>query len=365
MSRDIISKISQTSILSPKKLKKNLSLSHKARNFIASTRNQISHMLHKNDKRMLLIIGPCSVHNVQEAKEFGVKIKELQEQVKNDFLILMRVYFAKPRTSIGWKGLMYDPDLNESCNIQKGILLTRQLLVDLVEMGVPVASEFLDPLSVKYFDDLIAWGCIGARTSESQIHREVASGLSMPIGFKNSTQGCIQVAVNGVLAASKPHSYLGIQENGTISLIDTSGNTDSHVVLRGGNLGPNYDPKTIADTSEILKRNQLVQKVLVDCSHGNSGSNACMQTSVFESVLVQSLEGNKNILGMILESYFFRGNQKLTFGEEKKLIPGVSVTDACLDWETTEKLVLWAKEKINRNKSSNLSLLHDLEISIT
>lgn len=359
MSRDIINKISKASILSPNEVRKLIPLSSTAKEFIDKSRIHINQLLHTNQQEFLLILGPCSIHNIQEAKEYALKIKSLQKLVSKYYLIVMRIYFAKPRTSLGWKGMLYDPDLNESNDIQKGILMTRQLLVDLAELGIPTATEFLDPISTPYFEDLVSWACIGARTSESQTHREMASSFTLPIGFKNNTHGCLKVAINGALSASKPQSFLGINQYGNLSIIKTMGNPNSHIVLRGGNSGPNYDPASITEAVEMLNKESLSKKILIDCSHGNSGSDPIKQITVFESVLNQFLDGNRNILGMILESYHLRGRQKIS----DRIHYGLSITDACLDWETTEKLILWGYERLQKN-FSNIEKEYDSKILV-
>ncbi len=349
MSRDNRSKICQTSLPGPKSVKASASLSSEASAYLLDIRRQISRILQGEDSRMLLIVGPCSVHSVSEAKEYALKFLDLQNRVSDTFLPIMRTYFAKPRTSFGWKGLLFDPELNGSCDALAGIHITRQLLVDLAEQKIPLATEFLDPLSGFYFDDLIAWGCIGARTSESQTHREIASGLPMPVGFKNNTNGNLQVAVNGAYTASKSHSFFGIDEEGKISLIRSKGNPNSHIVLRGGESGTNYDPKSISESLKLLKNKNLPEKIIIDCSHGNSLDDHHNQTFVFESVINQVIEGNTKIAGVILESYLQSGQQKLI--EESKTGPtyGISITDACLNWTTTEQLVLWGNNKLRRH----------------
>lgn len=341
---------------SPKEIKSFLPITFDQNLFIKETRRQVSAILKGEDSRLLLIVGPCSIHNMEEAKEYAKKIKILQDEVKDHFLILMRVYFAKSRTSIGWKGFLFDPDLNNNCDVQKGIVLTRELLIFLAENQVPAATEFLDPLSVNYFEDLISWGCIGARTSESQTHRELASGLQMPIGFKNNTNGSIKIAVSGAYTSGKPHTFFGINEEGFLTKITTKGNNNCHIVLRGGDSGTNYDPKSIEQALKLIKENKLSEKIMIDCSHDNALSNHNNQTSVFESVINQIIEGNTNIFGLIIESYHFEGKQNFSPSSEKLALKyGISITDPCISWETTERLIMWGYKKLQKNTSMYLT----------
>lgn len=339
---------------SPKEIKKQITVSEDTHLFIENARNQVSEILNGQDSRLLLILGPCSIHSIEEAKEYAKKIQLLQHEVKDHFFILMRVFFAKSRTALGWKGFLFDPDLNNTCDVKKGIALTRELLAYLAECQVPVATEFLDPLSVHYFEDLISWGCIGARTSESQTHRELASGLTMPVGFKNNTNGSIKIAVNGACTSKESHTFLGIDEEGFIAKITTNGNPNCHVVLRGGDSGTNFDPESIAKALELLKENNLLDKVMIDCSHGNSKSNHNNQIAVFESIINQVIEGNTNISGLIIESYHCEGKQNFaSYSTNSSLKYGISITDPCINWETTEKLILWGYKKLQKN-----TLLH-------
>ncbi len=304
-------------------------------------RQAIRDLLDDKDRRLLLIVGPCSIHDTKAALEYAERLKRLADRVRNRFLIVIRVYFEKPRTTTGWKGLINDPFLNDSFHIEKGIKMARQLLLQLTEMGLPTATEVLDPIVPQYLSDLICWSAIGARTTESQTHREIASGLSMPVGFKNGTDGSIEVAINAMRAAVKPHHFLGIDLKGCPSVFKTRGNRHSHIVLRGGR-EPNYDPENIARCEAALEKAGLRKKILVDCSHGNSQKDFRRQSAVFESCIGQVRNGNRSIFGMMLESNLFEGNQELPprLKGVPKLRYGVSITDACISWETTEKLIM-------------------------
>lgn len=325
---------------SPQKLKKNLPVTNAHLEFITHTRNQISQILEGLDPRLLLIVGPCSIHDENSAKEYALKLRKLTHEISDSFLVIMRTYFEKPRSSIGWKGMLYDPYLNNSNDLASGIYFTRKLLLELAEMEVPTATEFLDPLTYHYIGDLISWGCIGARTAESQIHRQLASGLNMPIAFKNSTSGNIDIAVKGALVASFPHTFLGINDEGHVSVIRTPGNPYTHIALRGGNSQPNYDASSIASALNQLKQAQLPARVIIDCSHDNSPHQYMEQHQVFKSVLEQYVQGNTAIRGLALESHLCPGNQTLN-PDKSKLRYDVSLTDPCIDWDDTEQLILW------------------------
>lgn len=330
---------------SPHEFKRGLPITLKQNLFIHKTRQEIVDVLSHHDPRLLLIVGPCSIHDVQSAYTYAMKLKELTHEVSDKFLIIMRVYFEKPRSTVGWKGLLYDPDLNGSYNIQAGLKLTRELLLELAENHVATAAEFLDPLSSYYLGDLISWGCIGARTCESQIHRQLASGLPMPIAFKNGTSGNIDAAVHGLLSASASHHFIGINELGKIAKLKTNGNPNSHLVLRGGNEGPNYDPPSIQHALGLLHQYGLPLRLLIDCSHDNSYKKYENQPNVFQSVIHQFIEGERHIRGLLLESHLFAGNQAIP-QDKSKLRYAVSLTDPCLDWASTERLVLWGRRTL-------------------
>jgi 3-deoxy-7-phosphoheptulonate synthase len=304
---------------------------------VHKAREEIKKILHQNSPKLLIVIGPCSIHDTKAALEYAEKLQKLNAELKDKLIITMRVYFEKPRTTVGWKGLINDPDLDDSFHIEKGLHLARQLLLDINEMGLACATEALDPITPQYISDLIAWSAIGARTTESQTHREMASGLSMPVGFKNGTDGSIDVAINALQSASQPHHFLGIEPTGKIAKFSTKGNPDAHVVLRGGADGPNYEANSLKPCTKALQENELCSKVMVDCSHANSNKDHNKQPDVLKDCLDQIQKGEKNIMGFMIESHLHEGNQKLTTKEDLEY--GVSITDKCVDWETTEKML--------------------------
>lgn len=313
--------------------------------FIALSRETIHRIISGEDKRLLLIVGPCSIHDPQAGLEYAQKLKLLSDKVADRIYIIMRAYFEKPRTSLGWKGLIMDPHLDGSFDIPTGIRLAREFLFQLISLGVPTATELLDPITPQYIADLICWSAIGARTTESQTHRQLASGLSMPLGFKNSTDGAIEHAVNAIFAASQPQTFMGIHNDGRASAFSTTGNPDCHIVLRGGRTGPNYGRESIKAVSEALLRQQLKNAIMVDCSHANCFKNHNKQVEVFDAVLEQLMEDDSPIIGVMLESNLHEGSQK--FPQPTGLLEyGVSITDPCIDWETTEKLVMQAYQAL-------------------
>lgn len=330
----------------PKELKTSLPLSPMGQQFIAKARDTIVDLLNQNDPRKIFIVGPCSIHDPQAAIEYAEKIKALQNEMGDAIFFVMRCYIEKPRTQIGWKGLVNDPGLNGTHKMAEGIEIARTLLLKLTELEIPIATEILDPLTVDYFDDLISWGCIGARTAESQIHRIMASGLAMPIAFKNSTDGNIQIAINGMITASKTHTLMAIDDYGKRVIKKTEGNPYCHLVLRGGCQHTNYDHVAIAGAQKTLRDHELSEIVIVDCSHGNSEGSLDGQISAFKSVIHQMIEGNTKIRGIVLESHLFGGRQEIT---GHPLRYGVSVTDHCLDFETTRQLIAWAYESLQGN----------------
>lgn len=323
-----------------KELKSRIPTTPQQDHFIEESRQTVRRILNGTDPRLLLIVGPCSIHDPASAKEFALQLKALADSVSSQFFILMRVYCEKPRTATGWKGFLYDPLLNGSNRLLLGIEHTRQLLIDLAELHVPAATEFLDPLTAFYYDDLITWGSIGARTASSQTHRQLASNLQMPIGFKNGVAGNISAAINGVLAASQQHTHMALHENGWPAAIQTPGNPDAHIVLRGGESKPNYDPSSVAEALSRLALSKLPKRLLIDCSHHNSNKKHERQLAVFQSVVHQIIEGNTHIRGLMLESHLHAGNQPL-LNDPHQLSYGVSITDACLDWDSTSRAILW------------------------
>lgn len=327
------------SLPSYKEIKIHLPLSSPQSHFIAESRKTVRNILNGRDPRLLLIVGPCSIHDRISAREYAVKLCELAQAVSSEFFLVMRVYFEKPRTTSGWNGFLFDPLLDGSYVTSLGIKWARQLLLELATLQVPAATEFLDPMTSFYYDDLITWGSIGARTACSQIHRQLASALPMPIGFKNGIAGNISAAVNGALAASFSQTYIRVSDTGDPIVSKTPGNPDTHIVLRGGESGPNYDPSSISEALILLQHAKLNSRLLIDCAHHNSEKKYDKQLNVFQSVIHQIVEGNTNIRGLMLESHLHKGNQSLT-GDLSKLQYGVSITDECLDWKTTEHLIL-------------------------
>lgn len=322
-------------LIRPQELKEEITVSTAAKNTVETGRDSIRNILDGNDHRLIVVIGPCSIHDIKSAKEYAQRLKSLAEELSDTLCIVLRVYFEKPRTTVGWKGLINDPDLNDSFNIEKGLHTARQLLVDIAEMGLPAATEALDPISPQYLQDLISWSAIGARTTESQTHREMSSGLSSPVGFKNGTDGSLDVAVNALLSVKHPHSFLGINQKGEVSVINTAGNPYGHVVLRGGGGKPNYDSVNVAIAEKALEKASIKPNIMIDTSHSNSNKDPALQALVMTNVTNQIIEGNNSIIGLMVESHLKWGNQKLTENKDD-LEYGVSITDACIDWETTE-----------------------------
>ncbi|MBB1363713.1 3-deoxy-7-phosphoheptulonate synthase [Shewanella sp. SR44-4] len=340
MQQDTINNVhisSEQVLVTPAELKQELPLSTHAYQYILNARKQVSDIVHKRDNRVLVVTGPCSIHDIAAAKEYALKLKKLHDELSDDFYILMRVYFEKPRTTVGWKGLINDPDMDESFDVEKGLRMARELMIWLAELELPIATEALDPISPQYLSELVTWSAIGARTTESQTHREMASGLSMPVGFKNGTDGKLEVAINALKSAASSHRFMGINQEGQVSLLQTAGNPDGHIILRGG-LAPNYDVDSVAQSEAQIHKAKLSARLVVDCSHGNSSKDHQRQKNVCEDVFNQIEAGNKSIIGVMLESNLNEGNQS----SDKPLAElkyGVSVTDACIDWETTETIL--------------------------
>lgn len=330
-------------LLSPGTLRKKLPISAENEAFIQKSREDIQKILDGQDPRILLILGPCSIHDPTSALEFATRVKELSTHISDLFYPVMRVYLEKSRTSTGWKGYAFDPDLNGTCDIEKGLTLSRKLLLDLTELQVPLATEFLDTATTYYLQDLISWGCIGARTTTSQVHRQIASSLPMPIGFKNSTDGNVQLAIDGILAAAQSHSYIGLNEDGQASIINSKGNPEGHLVLRGGSSGPNYSKESIQNTLKLLREHDLPSRVIIDCSHDNASRLHEKQINVFNSAIEQIIEGNSAIKGLLLESHLHAGKQPLPAFQY-----GISITDPCLDFDTTEKLIKWGYKQCEK-----------------
>ena len=297
---------------------------------VYGTRNEISQILHDKDDRLFVVVGPCSIHDPESAIEYAKKLSEENKKLRENILIIMRVYFEKPRTTVGWKGLINDPDINETYNIAKGVEMARKLLIEISNLGLPAGTEFLDPISPQYVTDIISWGAIGARTAESQIHRELASGLSCPIGIKNGTDGGLKAAIDGIQAANHSHVFLGATKEADIAMLKTAGNIDSHIILRGGKI-PNYDNESLENTLAALKEAEVNESIMIDASHGNSQKKFKQQIPVIGSISDQIIDGNKNIKGVMIESHLNEGNQKIS----DNLNYGQSITDACMGWDDT------------------------------
>jgi len=325
-------------LIQPIELINQLPLESNLQKFIFDKRKEISDIIYKRNDKLLMIVGPCSIHDIEQAKSYGKLLKDLSNNIDDKILIVMRVYFEKPRTTIGWKGLINDPDLNDSFNVNKGLKLARELLLYLNKINLPCGYEILDTITPQYISDLISWGAIGARTTESQVHRQLVSGLSMPIGFKNGTSGNIKIATDAIKSARYSHCFMGITHHGKSAICKTTGNNDCHIILRGGENGPNYDRENIQKTKNILLENKLNPAIMVDCSHGNSKKNYKNQPSVFNNVMNQIKNNEKSIIGVMLESNINEGNQKLTSKEELEY--GISITDSCMNFLTTKKIIM-------------------------
>ncbi len=325
-------------IITPRQLSEALPLTAELAETVVAGRHTVQNILDRKDGRLLVIVGPCSIHDPVAAVDYARHLLPLRNELKDRMEIIMRVYFEKPRTILGWKGLINDPHLNNSCDIETGLKVGRRLLLDIVGLGMPVATEFLDPVVPQYLADLVSWAAVGARTTESQTHREMASGLSMPVGFKNGTDGSLETAVNAMKAARSSHSFLGIDPDGRTCIIQTTGNKWGHLVLRGGKHAPNYDERSIAEAVQQLHAAGLPGELIVDCSHANSGKKHTRQQTVWDHVIEQQRAGSRAVIGMMLESNLEEGSQPLT-EDLKQLRYGVSVTDACLGWPDTAKLL--------------------------
>lgn len=336
---------SQQILVAPAALRDRVTVSEAVYDRVAQTRSTIEAILDRADPRMIVVVGPCSIHDTKAAMDYAQRLKDLADRVNDTLYIVMRVYFEKPRTTVGWKGLINDPHIDDSFDIEAGLTIGRTLLRDILELGLPTATEALDPITPQYLQDLISWTAIGARTTESQTHREMASGLSSAVGFKNGTDGGLDVAVNAMKSVCNPHRFLGINSEGKVSVFETRGNRYGHVVLRGGSGGPNYDSVHIALCEQALEKASLPRNIMVDCSHANSEKNPELQPLVADNVAHQILEGNNSIIGLMLESHIHAGAQKIP-ADLGALEYGVSITDGCIDWETTEHLLLSIADKL-------------------
>ncbi|MFP6850795.1 MAG: 3-deoxy-7-phosphoheptulonate synthase [Pseudomonas sp.] len=333
---DDLNVASNETLITPEQLKREIPLTEAASRTVASGREVIRNILDGKDHRLFVVVGPCSIHDIKAAHEYAGRLKALAAELSDSMYLVMRVYFEKPRTTVGWKGLINDPFMDDSFKIQDGLHIGRTLLRDLAEMGLPTATEALDPISPQYLQDLISWSAIGARTTESQTHREMASGLSSAVGFKNGTDGGLTVAINALQSVSSPHRFLGINQEGGVSIVTTKGNAYGHVVLRGGNGKPNYDSVSVAVCEQELTKAGIRPNIMVDCSHANSNKDPALQPLVMDNVANQILEGNQSIVGLMVESHLGWGAQSIP-KDLSQLKYGVSITDACIDWESTEK----------------------------
>jgi len=334
-------------LIAPDVLKDEFPISPKAGETVLKSREEIQNILNKEDRRLLVVAGPCSIHDEAAALDYATRLNRLREEVEETLMVVMRVYFEKPRTTVGWKGLINDPHLNDTYDMMTGIRKARKLLLDITELGLSTGTEMLDPITPQYIAGLVSWAAVGARTTESQIHREMASGLSMPVGFKNCTDGGLTNAVNAMIAAGSPQNFLGIDPNGQACIVKTTGNPHTHIVLRGGTR-PNYDSVSIRQAIGQLQARGLSDAIVVDCSHANSLKKHENQAIVWQDVINQKMDGNDSVVGLMLESNIHEGNQKIS-GDLKKLAYGVSITDQCISWETTETLLRSAHDQLMRN----------------
>jgi 3-deoxy-7-phosphoheptulonate synthase len=337
----------QSTLLPPSQLHEDIPASARATQTVSAARRALTDILSGRDPRLLVVVGPCSIHDTQAAIEYAHHLKGLADELTDQLFIVMRVYFEKPRTTVGWKGLINDPRMDDSFRIDEGLHVARRLLVDLNDLGLPCGTEALDPITPQYLGDLIAWSAIGARTTESQTHRELASGLSSPVGFKNGTDGNLDVAINAMLSAAQPHAFLGINGDGQVAVTQTRGNAFGHLILRGGAV-PNYDSVAVSEAEGALAAQKLPVNIVVDCSHANSRKNHALQTLVLKDVVHQIADGNQSIKGVMLESNLFEGNQKL--GRAQDLRYGVSITDACLGWDTTASCLREAATRLRTRR---------------
>lgn len=338
----------QEILITPDQLKTALPMSAAARATVTQSRQIIRDILDRKDHRMFVVVGPCSIHDIEAAHDYARRLKKLADDIGDTLFIVMRVYFEKPRTTVGWKGLINDPYMNDTFKIQEGLHIGRKLLLDISELGLATSTEALDPISPQYLQDCITWSAIGARTTESQTHREMASGLSSAVGFKNGTDGGLAVAINALKSVSQPHRFLGIDSRGRVAVIHTTGNKYAHIVLRGGSNGPNYDSVHIALCEQELEKAKVRANIMVDCSHANSNKQPELQPLVIENVTNQVLEGNRSIIGLMVESNLFAGNQSIP-DDLSKLQYGVSVTDGCIGWDATEKALRTMRDKLKNS----------------
>jgi len=338
MNKDNINNTNITSekiLVTPGQFKSAMPMTDRAQATVLNGRQTIQKILRRQDHRLLVVVGPCSIHDIQSAKEYALRLKKLHDDLSQDLYIIMRIYFEKPRTTVGWKGLINDPRLDGSFHVEEGLTNARELLLWLAELGLPAGTEALDPITPQYLSDLFSWSAIGARTTESQTHREMASGLSMPVGFKNGTDGSLTTAINALHSVSAPHHFLGINQTGQVTQIRTQGNSCGHIILRGGK-EPNYSSEDILSCEKSLRQASLLENIMVDCSHGNSNKKPELQPEVIQQIISQIKNGNCSIIGLMIESHLFYGAQKIP-KDLSQIKYGVSITDACINWETTEQ----------------------------
>lgn len=335
-------------LLAPRDLKGRLPISETSARTVVEGRRTIARILRGDDPRMLAVVGPCSIHDPDAALDYARRLRDVAEEVRNELFVVMRVYFEKPRTRLGWRGLILDPELDGTYAIDRGLSRARQILIDVTSLGLPAGSEMLDPIVPQYIDDLVSWASIGARTTESQTHREMASGLSMPVGFKNGTDGSIESALNAMASSLSPHSFIGINQDGDTCVINTTGNPEVHVILRGGRSGPNYRSWDIVRVEEMLRHNGMPASILVDCSHGNSQKDHRNQPTVLRDVVAQRLGGRSSLAGFMLESNLVAGRQDLS--DVETMTYGQSITDACIGWDETAELLRWTAAALERGK---------------
>ena len=331
----------------PERLRQDIAKTPGQAQFVLESRNQISRALNGEDGRLLVIVGPCSIHDTRAGLEYARKLAALNEDIRDRILVAMRVYFEKPRTTVGWKGLIMDPDLNDTCNLEKGLRTARSFLRDILDLGLPTATELLDPITPQYISDLLCWAAIGARTTESQTHRQMASGLSMPVGFKNATSGNVKTALNAILAASQEQTFLGIDREGQASAVTTAGNPDCHLILRGGENGSNYDEASVRSAQEASAQAGLDTPVMIDCSHANSGKDPANQPAVLTEIVRQFKDEGLRVSSAMIESNLLHGNQKFPPPAGVDLEYGLSITDGCIDWDTTERILREAHAQLS------------------
>ncbi len=337
-------------LIAPQDLLAELPMSEESTALVESSRAEVKRVLDGGDDRLLVVVGPCSVHDTESALDYARRLRDLVPSVSGELCVVMRVYFEKPRTTVGWKGLINDPGLDDTYDVHRGLRTARELLIDINALGLPAGTEFLDPITPQYIADVVSWGAIGARTTESQVHRQLSSGLSTPVGFKNGTDGDVQVAVDAVGAAAASHTFFGVDPAGAGSVVVTDGNPDCHVILRGGRGGPNHDPASVASALDVLEGSKLPRRLMIDASHANSGKDHVRQAGVAREIAAQVAEGQRGIVGVMLESFIEEGAQKL--GDPAQLTYGQSITDKCMSWETTEGVLENLAEAIRQRRKN-------------